>query len=551
MLTLWALVVLLFVGCGCAYAIEIQTGSNDWQFRLDNTIRYTLQYRLLNQNDSIISSINGDDGDRNFASGITSNRLDLLTEIDLINKPKNYGVRLSGAFWYDQRYHNTFQNGSPATSNFIADGVQQVGLYKFYDRYYAGPSGELLDAFVFAKFEPGGMPLYIKAGRHIYSWGESLLNPINGINYGQMPLDLAKAQALPGVEIKELFRPLNSLSAIWQLSTEIQLAGQYFLQWERNLLPGPGTYFGLADASIDGGGALLLAPGGAPGTYLTHGQDIEAARHRDFGLAFKYNPVWMNDTTVGLYYRRFSDKMPTIIADLADMTYRAAYKSNIDLYGISLATQYAGISIGAEISYRQHMPLQSGAAYVFSNAQLPDDGEVLSATGETLHGVFNMLGLLKKTPLWDAGSWMWEFNYSRWLTVTDDFMGPLNPIGTFKGADGYTGFDRVTKDAGNISIVFSPQWLQILPGLDMTMPLSLTYGIWGVSCVAVGNGEGDGNASIGFNFDYLTKYKFNFLYSNFFGKLGYDAATASAVARGNYALYRDRDFVSVTFKYSF
>ena len=114
-----------------------------------------------------------------------SNRLDLLTELDLINKAKGFGIRFSGTFWYDQRYHDHFDNESVATSNYLDNGVQTVNrLYKHADRYYAGPSGELLDAFVFAKVEAGNVPIYLKLGRHIYSWGQSLLDPIHGISYG-------------------------------------------------------------------------------------------------------------------------------------------------------------------------------------------------------------------------------------------------------------------------------------------------------------------------------------------------------------------------------
>ena len=170
--------------------------------------------------------------------------------------------------------------------------------------------------------------------------------------------------------------------------------------------------------------------------------------------------------------------------------------------------------------------------------------------GDVMFGLINALGLLKKTPLWDAGSWMVEFDYSRWMSLDSDPKNPLTGASLFKGADDYSGFDRVTRDSGEILFVFSPQYLQILPGLDLTVPISLTYGLFGVAPVSIGNGEGDGNFGIGLNFDYLTKYKLNFTYSNYFGKLETDA-TGSAVARGNYALYRDRDFVSVTFKVSF
>src|SRR5574337_56535 len=54
-------------------------------------------------------------------------------------------------------------------------------------RYYRGPSGELLDAFVFANFDAGVVPVKVKAGRHTVFWGESLFlgGALNSISYAQ------------------------------------------------------------------------------------------------------------------------------------------------------------------------------------------------------------------------------------------------------------------------------------------------------------------------------------------------------------------------------
>ncbi len=529
--------VLLLGSYSAAFAFDIPIGSEDWKLRLDNSLRYFLQYRIADQDEAILNSPNGDDGDRNFDKGIVSNRVDLLTELDLVNSEKGWGIRFSGAFWYDQRYHDRFDNDSVGTVNFLDEnGNPTVNrLYKHADRYYAGPSGELLDAFVFGKVNAGEVPIYFKLGRHIYSWGQSFLDPFHGISYGQMPLDLAKAQAQPGVEVKEVFRPLNNFSVIAQFPSGLQLAGQYFLQWERNLLPEAMTYFGNGDVCVDGEGALMLAPG----FFARHGRDIEAARHRDFGLSVQYG----KDTdTYGFYYRRFSDKMPTVILTLDDYTYHAAYKSNIDLFGASYATMIMATSIGAEISYRRHMPLNSSAIAIASNAQLPDDGDILGPTGDVMFGLINFFRMLKKTPLWDCGNWILEFDYARWMSVDD-------PYGAFKGSDSYHGVDRVTRDSGNVIFVFTPQYMQIFPGVDLSVPISINYGLFGVGPCIANNGEGDGNFGLGLNFDFFTKYKLNFTYSNFFGKLGDSAG--SAAGRGNYGLYKDRDFISATFKVDF
>ena len=80
------------------HAFEIDTGT-PVQVRWDNTIKYSAARRVANPSPALLANINGDDGDRNFNTGFISNRLDLLSELDVIYK--SMGMRVSGAAWYD------------------------------------------------------------------------------------------------------------------------------------------------------------------------------------------------------------------------------------------------------------------------------------------------------------------------------------------------------------------------------------------------------------------------------------------------------------------
>ena len=533
------LLVLLLVGYGSANAFEIPTGNENLVFRLDSNIRYTLMYRLLSPDEGLLTNINNDDGDQNFRSGIVQNRVDLFMESDLTFK-KYYGFRVSGAFWYDQRYHDHFQNDSVATSNYFDESRHQTvnRLETYQDRYFSGPYGELLDAFVFARLDLGDIPTYWKIGKHTVIFGDALLNPFHAISYMQAQIDHAKGSVNPGAQVKEIYRPVNNISFEAQITPDLQLSGQYFLDWVRDFFPGAGTFMGNTDIALNGEGSFLFAPGGAPGTYLTHGRDVEGKKHDDFGVQLRYK--W-GEYTFGAVYRKMSDRLPTIILNTGDMTYHTAYKSDIDLFGLSFAGVISGLSLGAEVSYRKNMPLLHGATFITSASQLPDDGNVLGPTGETMHALVNVLGLLKKSPLWDAGSWMFEYDHSRFQSVTDD------PQNVFAGPDS-TALGHVTRDAGEITFVFSPQYLQVLPGLDLSVPLSMNYGLFGVSPITAGMSEGDGNFGIGLNFTYVTKYNFNFQYTNYFGPLNGGATKTGAQ---NNAQWRDRDWISFTFSYSF
>jgi hypothetical protein len=165
----------VFWMCGTAAAFEIQTGNEDVKINWDNTIRYNLGHRIGTQDKAVIANMNLDDGDRNFKSGFVTNRLDILSEFD-VSYRKSYGVRVSGAGWYDQVYKDHLDNGSVATSNHFDDnGNQAIGFSGYAKKHYAGPDGELLDAFAFGNFSIGDIPVQIKAGRHTLYFGERLI----------------------------------------------------------------------------------------------------------------------------------------------------------------------------------------------------------------------------------------------------------------------------------------------------------------------------------------------------------------------------------------
>src|SRR5512142_492816 len=89
---------------GSARAMDIPVGNPDIAVRWDNTVRYNLGFRTQSQDPNLLASPNYDDGDRNFSNGsIVTNRLDLLSEFDLIYK-RSYGFRVSAAAWYDNAY---------------------------------------------------------------------------------------------------------------------------------------------------------------------------------------------------------------------------------------------------------------------------------------------------------------------------------------------------------------------------------------------------------------------------------------------------------------
>ncbi|RJF95717.1 DUF1302 domain-containing protein [Noviherbaspirillum saxi] len=530
--------------CASANAFEIDTGNDDVQMRFDNTIRYNFGHRVEKQNPSILLNLNADDGNRNFKKGSTvTNRIDLLTEFDVVYQ-KKFGARVSAASWYDQAYSGGFDNTSLATSNHLVNGTPAFGLSPYANRYYNGLSGEFLDAFVFGGFDVGNTAVTVRAGRHTVNWGEALLGSgaIHGVTYAQAPLDQAKGFANPGVEAKELFLPQTQISSTIQATRELSLAGQYFFEWDATRIPEGGSYLGFNDALQFGGESLYLAPG----VRAARGNDIKPKNRGDWGLAARWSPEWL-DGTMGFYVRQFSDRLPQLsVMAAAPRQYFMSYADNVDMYGISLTKQIAGISFGADLNYRKNMPLNSDAVTITSLAALPTPGNVPGARGDTMHGVLNALGSLPASPLWEGGSWAAEMTWNRWLSVNQGHA-------FFKGRNGYTGIDRVSKDFVGLALNFTPVWYQVFPGADLSMPMSYSRGMWGnAAAVQFGGNKAAGTFAVGLGLDLYSKYRFDLKYVDYFGRSQVNPATGQMTAvNGSGTWLQDRGTVYLTFKTAF
>ena len=541
--------VLLGLGLSAAQAFPIDTGDRDVAVRFDNTFKYNYGVRTESADNKLLETLNSNDGDYNFRKAGTNvtNRVDLLTEFDVVYK-RQMGFRVSAASWYDKAYENVGSNSNFAPNTDPTSGAivlpSQPGLSNYTDRYNKGVSGEILDAFVFGSMQISDMLASGKAGRHNLYWGESLLNPVHGISYGQSSLDLAKLASSPGTEAKELFIPRNQLSVGLNVNPELSFAAQYFLDWEAARLSQPGTFYGNSDVYPNGAQNLLLGyypagvldvvPVGLSTRY--NNNYIHGDKRGDYGLSAHWAPEWL-DGDLGFYYRNTQDILPqavidlrqldptddsTILATLPKTSYTFAYGDDIHIYGISLSKSIDGISYGMDVSYRENMPLNSiptivspvltglvpGAGVVDS---MPGRGDTGGAIGNTGHLVLNALTSYPENPLWDTADLLGELYASRWFSVTkgEDL---------FKGADTYTGIDKVTRSNYGLGLNFTPTWFQVLPSVDLKMPLSITQGLHGYSAVSGGGAVGAGNYAAGFQAIVDNRYIFDLKYVDYYGK---------------------------------
>ncbi|WP_095077534.1 DUF1302 domain-containing protein [Pseudomonas sp. Irchel s3h17] len=590
-----------------AYAFELDTGNPDLAVRLDNTVKYNYGVRTESADKRMLATPNNNDGDYNFRKSGTNitNRVDLLTEMDVVYQD-HMGFRVSAASWYDKAYENTgsnsnpFVNGNDARSGLIANDPRLAGvtgdnvgngsphLSNYAQRYYTGPSGEILDAFVFYSTEVGEESLFsVKAGQHNVFWGETLLNPVHSVSFGQSGLDLAKLAASPGTEAKELFVPRNQVSTSFTVNQELTVGAQYFLDWDAARLPEAGTYYGGSDLVGSGAQSFLLGntngvvPGSplgcglAPCNALTNvrrGHDLEPDKRGDWGVMAKWSPQWL-DGTLGVYYRKTSDILPqawlnatglssanangtrpagqvpavvNTLNSLSSATYQMAYGGDIDIFGLSLSKDVGGISVGSDLNIRHNMPLASIPAILSSTSPLglgnglgllpprtdatgivydaPHHGDSMSATGETLHWTLNGLMTIPKTSLFDSAVLLSELYYSNLLKLD----GKNEAL--YKGKGSYRGIDAPTRDNWGLAVNFTPTWYQVFPGVDMTLPLSVNVGLDGVSPVSGGGAEDTGNYAVGVGAAVYNKYFVDLKYVDSFGQT--DKCDVSGLSTG-------------------
>ncbi len=534
-------IVMFLIGLySVADAFTIPTGTEDYDLRWDNSFRYNYGIRLKHPDAAIINNLNIDDGDRNFDKGEVTNRLDILSEFDFRYK-KDYGFRVSGAFWYDQAYYNGVKNTNVLSSNTLDNnGNQVLGFGDKAKKYSGGPDVEILDAFVFGKVMlPGDMPLSVKVGRHTVYWGEAFLfgGAINGLSYGQLPIDLAKAFGSPGSEIKELFRPLGNVDAILSINPQLSIFGQWFFQFEGYRFPESGSYLNNADMLDKGSIGLVLAPGFA----ATHGNDSLPQATKNWGIGMKWTPEFLDDATFGFYYRKTSDMFFQLHLDTNTFQFASAYADGVEIYGISFGKRVGPFAVGAEYSRRHNMPLQSSLVMA---PGLPTDGDTWGARGDTQNAVLNIWSLVPKALWWESANFIFETNWCQWDKITSD------PYNVFLGRDGYDAIDRVTKNAVGISINFTQYWYQVLPGWDLNVPLTYSRGIAGTSALLFSDTYNAGSMSAGVGVQIYGKYDLSLVYNHYFGNYDTNPATGALSAnRGSFATLSDRDWIAFTFKF--
>ncbi len=520
----------LVVTPAAAHADDLGT-VQDFDVRLDTTVRTDFGFRLESASAALLSNINADDGDRAFTPGLISARTDLATELTAQRGDLAFDISADG--WYDPLYFQPNANNSPATFNAIS-----VPHTKFpaATRDLMGVDAELANAFAQDRFSLFGLPLTVRLGRQTLLWGESLFFASNGIAAGQAPVDAIKSLGNPLAPARELYLPVTQITTRIELRPGLALEAYDQFEWRRDRLPAADSYFSTTDI-LDAGGETVLLP--AYRLYRTADQTPHGIGQ--FGVALRSQ----SDTAdLGLYALQYDAKLPVPVFNSAADTYNLVFPRHIQLLGASFST-YAGDSVAAgEVSVRHNMPLLAtggvaagagdtggGAIYAaaeqpaFPATPLPRPAAATApyATGDIWLAQSSLVAQLRPGSWWQAASLQAEIAANDLLGVTSGHDAVL---------PGRTHF------AAAVRFVFTPQYFQVLPGLDLSLPIGLGYTPLGRSSIDATMYRGAGDATISATATYRQVWQAALAFTHFIG-----GATAQNLA--------DRDFVSLSLARTF
>lgn len=531
---------------GPGWAVEIDTGNPELKIRWDNTFKYSLMGRVKERSPGLSqtafgptgvvgpNNVNQDDGDNNFNHGVVSNRLDLLSELDL--SMSNFGGRISAAAWYDEVYNKDTDNNS-TTSNHTP-----ASEFPAETRELMGRKAELLDAFVYSKFDLATRPASFRLGRHTLLWGESLFFGANGIAGGQAPLDLIKLLSVPNSQFKEIARPTGKLSGQVQLTDELTLGAYVGYEWEKTRLIPAGAYLSTSDAMGPGATRINAGP---TGTFQRR-DDLEPPDSGQGGLQLRWRADSL-DTDFGFYAIRYHATTPSNIHNtlagvppaLSAQSYRWLYHEGVRAFGVSFAKTVGEWGLAGEASIRKNAPLASSGQSVIPainvGTRFDNDENPGYAVGDTAHAQISWLASLGPSFISREASFVGEVAWNKRMEVTHNPQ-MLNP--------------NADKSAVGLRMVYSPSYRQVLSGLDLIPSVGLGY-TWGKSS-AVGPGFGvdkGGDLNLGLSGVYLGAWTASLNYVQF---LGPEGPTLDNTNNAQYKqALKDRNFVTFSLRTTF
>jgi len=312
-------------------------------------------------------STNGDLGNLSYDKGDAfSTQFIGLHELEAVYG--DFGFFARGFYFYDfENSDNDRAYRNPITGN-VADPCRDDKASEELCKDF-----RLLDAFVYADFWVGEMPISLRLGDQVVSWGESTFIQ-HGINTTN-PVDVSRAQA-PGAELKEVFIPVGMLFGSIGLTDTLSLSGYYQYEWERSRLPVSGSYLAGNDFAGEGGSFNNIQLG------FSGNPDIDAdtllTQLNELGSALK---MGANPASIGQAYLAYPTKVA--VREQSDAAHNDA--DDQGQFGLKLTWFAADLNETEfslyHINYHSQRPLVAGVTSDFSSEAIAADLALLASPG--------------------------------------------------------------------------------------------------------------------------------------------------------------------------
>jgi hypothetical protein len=438
-------------------------------------------------------------------SGLTSSRVDWWSH--LTASYQDFGFDVTSTAWYDFSYDSwktraSSAPGIPLTSYFTSRGNDPDGYI------------ELLDAFLYGTTSLGAdQPLSFRIGREVSPWGESLYFVHNGIAGGQAPINAYQNPTNGYSQASETFLPVGQASFNWQPANGLTVLGYYQFEWRRDRInpydPYNSTLTILGGDDLNDDTRQIVLPSGA-GTapiVFNRTKSLLPGSTDQFGLGLRWRA---DDFDWGLYGVSFNAKTPEFyfrpptVAGSNFGTFNLVFPKEIESVGVSVSGPLGDASFGAELSARTRMPLvNAGIVLPAGDAAADNNVHPRYPIGDTLQGQFSWLYTTPPLPGIPGGaSWSGEVAANDLLSATE------NAARLVPGR---------THAAAALRTVFEPQFYQIRPRLDLSVPIGLGYNFLGLSEVDSTMNRGTADLSVGAALTFDRSWKFTLSGTHYFG----------------------------------
>ncbi len=592
-----------------AQGIEFYAGAVE--ANLNTQISMGSSWRLEGQNETLLGDPNVDNGNRNYQKNDAFSQI-FKARNDLQLTYENVGAIVSAKYWYDAALENDDS----------LDDSDYADLAKF-------SGARIMDAYAYGEFDVMDMPVDVRVGKQVVNWGEStfIAGGINNIN----PYDLS-AFSRPGAKLKDAVIPVGLAFINVGLTDNLSAEVFYQLEFQETVIEGCGTYFSGSDNYSEGcdGIEVLDATQTSSGEKsLLNGNSNFVDRpdsDGQFGVAFRYLSEAL-DTEFGLYAMNIHSRTPvsygsvgevneaaifdvaviqggllgdslglsgeelntfatevavaaTIEANAAASSYYLSYAEDVQIVGLSFATEVATMSVSGEISYQLDVPLNINSALSVTGI-VAGEG-VIAATaagiqaatggpGETSDYIDAAINLLGATGTPDEQFYAQQFSTSQDGTTIDGFrlfdatQVQLSAIKLFDqtlGADrvyvvaeaGYTFIhslddsaqapikfggasdavsNTVTQESWGYRAIFGAEYSNVLAGVGLSPELFISHDVDGVAPLAM-SGFNEDSKRIGITINARFSNDVN-------SSISYNRLTGGYNDR-----VRDRDFASLS-----